>query len=143
MSVARPAAIPDCPLLEVSRLDISTLHVPLQGSPVPLRDRCAVEIDQGASTALLRPAGLCNGEMTTLPLREQRPSPAPVDWARALRRITTLAALGVLAYWSFGRSNFTAPAPENTPGEPTAPAAVPAWRQNWATFEQLMRKAWG
>lgn len=110
--------------------------------PVQRSYEVAVETGHTPAAALPLLTGIGNGEMKPSQPAGVRPAPS-TDWVRALRWITTLAALGAVVYWSFGRSNFAVSRPEDSAAEPVVPPAAAVRRANWASFEQLMRKAWG
>lgn len=66
--------------------------------------------------------------------------PSRVNWRRALVGVTTLAALGSMAYWTFGRPIFSMSAPKPHDSGPSAP---PAKAIDWAWVDQVLRKAYG
>lgn len=66
--------------------------------------------------------------------------PSRVNWRRALVAVTTLAALGSMAYWTFGRPIFSMSAPSPHDSGPSAP---PAKAIDWARLDQVLRKAHG
>ena len=64
-----------------------------------------------------------------------------VNWRRALVAVTTLAALGSMAYWTFGSSIFNMSGPQAA----GSPQATPSSRAalSWRQADQTLRKLHG
>ena len=67
--------------------------------------------------------------------------PNRVNWGRALVAVTALAALGSMAYWTFGRPIFNMSGPQAA----GSPQPASSWRGtgNWRRLDQVLRKSHG
>lgn len=86
-------------------------------------------VDAGnAPLAMLGPPASVNG-------------PSRVNWRRALVAVTTLAALGSMAYWTFGWPIFNMSGPQAAGSPQAAPASRAAL--SWQQADLTLRKSHG
>lgn len=67
--------------------------------------------------------------------------PSRVNWRRALVAVTTLAALGSMAYWTFGRPIFDMSGPQAARSPQAAPSSRAAL--SWQQADLTLRKSHG
>jgi len=82
-----------------------------------------------------------NAPLTMLGAPAPVNGPSRVNWRRALVAVTSLAALGSMAYWTFGRPIFNMSGPQAAGSPQPAPPSRGAG--NWRQLDQVLRKAHG
>ena len=112
------------------------------GSAVGSADIAPPSVPRTQSTEhrlLLVDAG--NAPLTMLGAPAPVNGPSRVNWRRALVAVTSLAALGSMAYWTFGSSIFNMSGPQAAGSPQAAPSSRAAL--SWRQLDQALRKAHG
>lgn len=131
-----------CNVALASFLDELMIRAPDPAVSIPLQAIAVTRPPAVAETGALLPVRLGN---TALPGASDGVAPAvigTVSWRRVLVAVGTLAALGSVAYWTFGQPVFAVGSRANVP----APAPKPggAGRSvDWTALDSVLRQSVG
>ncbi|WP_309683504.1 hypothetical protein [Stenotrophomonas sp. SORGH_AS_0321] len=109
---------------------------------IPLQAIAVTRPLGAAETGALLPVRLGN---TALPGAADGVAPAAigtVSWRRILVAVGTLAALGSVAYWTFGQPVFTVGSRANVPA-PTPEPGGAGRVVDWAALDRILRQSFG
>lgn len=95
-----------------------------------------------AETRTLLPIRVCNRSLPASPCNAPPAASGAPSWRRILLAVGTLAALGSVAYWTFGQPMFAVGSRAAAP--PPAPESEGARRVvDWAALDRVWRKSVG
>lgn len=118
------------------------IRAPDPAVSIPLQAIALTRPPGAAETGALLPVRLGN---TALPAAADGVAPAatgPVSWRRILVAVGTLAALGSVAYWTFGQPVFSIGSRSH--GRASAPGSSGGSRVvDWAAMDRILRKSVG
>lgn len=116
---------------------MNLLHVGAPALPSP-SGAAGAHLDSSWHASPLLPR-VRNGELPLTLATAPGPAATGANWRRLLVGVTTLALLGSVAYWSFGRPIFLSQAQ----ADQAKPTASPGSIVDWARVDAVLRKSIG
>lgn len=131
-----------CNVALASSMDELMIRAPVPAVSIPLQAVAVTHPPCEAETGSLLPVRMGN---TPLPGAAYESAPAAggaVSWRRILVAVSTLAALGSVAYWTFGQPIFAVGSRSDAP--PPAPKPGGAGRVvDWTALDRVLRQSVG